>query len=251
LSRSRAAGSAVGSVLVVGVVDWSGLEVNVPSAAVFLPARRPRAKPAASRAGCRGPQRHPGPWRPGGLVQVDGLTTELLESVLPGHGSWTISLPQQMPDSVCPRTGGVPTNRTVAPSAASPLAAAQPTPLVAPVISATLPCQAPELGLSPETTRARPGGPVACARAQQMPADPSGPWGAVAHRRTLVRSQRAGRPYLRGPNLCPFSPARKGRQQPRHGQFSRWAFGRPARTVPRSHLGLPKPRSDLMEVPES
>jgi hypothetical protein len=31
----------------------------------------------------------------GGLVQVDGLTTELLGVVLAGHGSWIISLPQQ------------------------------------------------------------------------------------------------------------------------------------------------------------
>src|SRR5690606_13903162 len=41
----------------------------------------------------------------GGLVQVDGLTTELLGVVLPGHGSWIISLPQQMLDSACPRFG--------------------------------------------------------------------------------------------------------------------------------------------------
>src|SRR5690606_5155827 len=37
--------------------------------------------------------------------QIDGLTTELLGVVLPGHGSWIISLPQQMLDSACPRTG--------------------------------------------------------------------------------------------------------------------------------------------------
>src|SRR5690606_17108967 len=41
----------------------------------------------------------------GGLVQIDGLTTELLGVALPGHGSWIISLPQQMLDSACPRTG--------------------------------------------------------------------------------------------------------------------------------------------------
>jgi hypothetical protein len=79
----------------------------------------------------------------------------------------------------------------------------------------------------------------------------SGPYGAVRINAPLYRSQRAGRSYLRGPNLWPSSQARKGRQQPRHDQFSRWAFGRPARTGPRSHLGLPKPRSDLIEVPES
>jgi hypothetical protein len=38
------------------------------------------------------------------LVQVDGLTTELVGVVLPGHGSSIISLPQQMLDSACPRT---------------------------------------------------------------------------------------------------------------------------------------------------
>src|SRR5690606_8669466 len=42
----------------------------------------------------------------GGLVQVDGLTTELLGIVLPSHDSRIISLPQHhVLDSACPRTG--------------------------------------------------------------------------------------------------------------------------------------------------
>src|SRR5690606_12453383 len=41
-----------------------------------------------------------------GLVQVDGLTTELLGIVLPSHDSRIISLPQHhVLDSACPRTG--------------------------------------------------------------------------------------------------------------------------------------------------
>ena len=74
-----------------GVALWSAKVVN--DEAAILEAIATLGDPADRRTGR-------------GLVQVDGLTTELLRVVLPGHGSWIISLPQhQVLDSACPRTG--------------------------------------------------------------------------------------------------------------------------------------------------
>ena len=86
-------------------LQWAGGQRPVGSGLLAGPERlepvaqrAPHDAQVLSDAADRGPRR--------GLVQVDGLTTELIGVVLPGHGSRIISLslPSRVRDSACPRT---------------------------------------------------------------------------------------------------------------------------------------------------
>ena len=79
-----------------GGAGLSGLRVSVPSVAVFLPVPNASSQCAACRARSRviGDATHR---RPGsGLVQVDGLPTELIGIVLAGHGSGSSRFPSNL-----------------------------------------------------------------------------------------------------------------------------------------------------------
>src|SRR5690625_1406454 len=92
-------------------LQGAGGQRPVGSGLLARPVRlEPVPQRAAHDAQILGDAADRGPWR--GLVQVDGLTTELLGVVLPGHGSRIISLPQHhVLDSACPRTGVRPRTR--------------------------------------------------------------------------------------------------------------------------------------------